>query len=117
MTTHDPDCICFWTDPSTWTTYGSAVEPGSQMEPNPECPVHFPIKEPRMISPSNLANDHERMYKVSEIASMFNVKPYTVREWIKDGRLEAIKLPTGREYRIPESAMQKLANSMYGSAS
>lgn len=38
-------CICFWTDPSTWTRYGSAVEPGSQMEPNPECPVHFPESE------------------------------------------------------------------------
>lgn len=35
-------CTCFWTDPSTWTRYGDAVEPGSQMEPNPECPLHFP---------------------------------------------------------------------------
>ena len=23
-----------------WTTYGSAVEPGSQVEPNPHCPKH-----------------------------------------------------------------------------
>lgn len=36
-----PECTCFWTDPATWTYYGSAVEPGSQMEPNPECAVHF----------------------------------------------------------------------------
>lgn len=35
-------CICWVTDESTWTRYGSAVEPGSQMEPNPECPEHFP---------------------------------------------------------------------------
>lgn len=33
-------CTCFVTDPSTWFYYGSAVEPGSQMEPNPLCPVH-----------------------------------------------------------------------------
>jgi hypothetical protein len=33
-------CTCFPTDPSTWTTYGSAVEPGSMYEPNPECPEH-----------------------------------------------------------------------------
>ena len=39
------DCVCFATDPKTWTTYGSAVEPGSQWEPNPECPVHFPDGE------------------------------------------------------------------------
>ncbi|MGH3703017.1 MAG: hypothetical protein ACRDT9_00170 [Agromyces sp.] len=35
-------CECYVTDPSTWFRYGSAVEPGSQMEPNPDCPVHFP---------------------------------------------------------------------------
>jgi hypothetical protein len=35
-------CTCWVTDESTWTRYGSAVEPGSQMEPNPDCPEHFP---------------------------------------------------------------------------
>jgi hypothetical protein len=33
------------TDPKTWTTYGSAVEPGSMWEPNPECRVHFTDEE------------------------------------------------------------------------
>jgi len=28
------DCICTVTDPKTWATYGSAVEPPSMMEPN-----------------------------------------------------------------------------------
>lgn len=37
-----PECECFWTDPSTWTTHYGATEPGSQMEWNPECPVHLP---------------------------------------------------------------------------
>ena len=35
-------CSCQMTDPTTRTTYGSAVEPGSQWEPDPECPAHFP---------------------------------------------------------------------------
>lgn len=35
-------CICWVTDERSWTRYGSAVEPGSQMEPNPDCPEHFP---------------------------------------------------------------------------
>jgi len=30
---------------SDWFTYGSAVEPGSQWTPNPDCPEHFPIPE------------------------------------------------------------------------
>jgi hypothetical protein len=46
----EPTCICFWTDPSTWFMYYGAAEPGSQMEPNPECPVHFP--EPPVAPPS-----------------------------------------------------------------
>ncbi|WP_427130359.1 hypothetical protein [Pseudarthrobacter sp. S9] len=34
-------CTCYRTPESTWTRYGSAVEPGSQIEPNPDCKVHF----------------------------------------------------------------------------
>lgn len=36
------DCICFITPEKSWTTHYGAVEPGSQMEPNYACPVHFP---------------------------------------------------------------------------
>lgn len=39
---HHPECTCILTDPKTWTTHAGAVEPGSQMEPDPDCPVHFP---------------------------------------------------------------------------
>ncbi|WP_456505805.1 hypothetical protein [Arthrobacter sp. UYCu723] len=34
-------CICYWTDQKYWTTHYGAVEPGSTMEPNPDCKVHF----------------------------------------------------------------------------
>ena len=33
-------CACWVTPEHTWTTYGSAVEPGSQSEYNPRCPKH-----------------------------------------------------------------------------
>jgi len=33
-------CTCFWTDPKYWFVYYGAVEPGSQIERNPDCPVH-----------------------------------------------------------------------------
>lgn len=36
------DCTCTVTAPKTWTTYGSSVEPGSMMEPDPDCIEHFP---------------------------------------------------------------------------
>jgi hypothetical protein len=35
-------CTCYWVDPKYWTTHYGAVEPGSTMEPNPDCPEHFP---------------------------------------------------------------------------
>ena len=33
-------CACWVTPEHMWTTYGSAVEPGSQVENNPRCPKH-----------------------------------------------------------------------------
>lgn len=39
-------CTCYWTDPKYWFVYYGAVEPGSQMEPNPDCPAHFPKLPP-----------------------------------------------------------------------
>jgi len=35
-------CTCYVTDPKYWFTHYGAVEPGSMMEPNPDCPVHIP---------------------------------------------------------------------------
>lgn len=37
-----PKCSCFETPPWTWTTHYGAADPATQLEPNPECPVHFP---------------------------------------------------------------------------
>ncbi|MCT1459888.1 hypothetical protein M3G03_10130 [Aestuariimicrobium sp. p3-SID1156] len=33
-------CTCPWTPESTWFVYGDAVEPGSQREHDPWCPIH-----------------------------------------------------------------------------
>lgn len=39
------ECECFWTPEDQWLSaascgYGGGYEPGSQMEWNPDCPVH-----------------------------------------------------------------------------
>lgn len=34
------ECECWVTPESTWFVHYGAVEPGSQMEQNPNCPVH-----------------------------------------------------------------------------
>lgn len=38
------DCTCFPVPEKYWTTHYGAVDPATTMEPNPECPEHFPIE-------------------------------------------------------------------------
>lgn len=54
------------------------------------------------------------MMKVSDVAKMFDVKPATVREWIKDGILPAIKIGTGHYWRVRTSEVTALAQRKYG---
>lgn len=57
----------------------------------------------------------DRLYTVSEIAKKFKVTPYTVRQWIKDGLLIAIK-PSG-QWRVTHAEFVAFANDKYGAAS
>lgn len=54
------------------------------------------------------------MFKVAEVAKMFNVENATVREWLKDGTLRGIKIGKGHYWRVPASAAYELANKRYG---
>ena len=58
---------------------------------------------------------NEKMLTVSDVAQLFEVTPYTVREWLKAGKLEGAKLvPFGGQWRIPHSAVVAFANKQYG---
>ena len=48
-----------------------------------------------------------RLLKVKEAASILNVDRRTIWRWIKKGRIQAIRLPSGR-YRIPEGEVVKI---------
>ena len=48
-----------------------------------------------------------------EIARMFGVKPYTVRQWIKDGKFPAEKMQSGR-LKVRLSTLQKFAQEQFG---
>lgn len=60
---------------------------------------------------------NEKLFKVSEIATWFNVSPATVRRWIKEGKLKAIKMP-GEEgkgqYRIERSELKRFGEHKFG---
>ena len=44
----------------------------------------------------------KKMLKVGEVAKILNVSRHTVLNWIRKGKMKAIRLPSGR-YRVPES--------------
>lgn len=54
----------------------------------------------------------QRLYSTLEVAKMFGVTEYTVRDWIKEKKFRATKL--GKRWRIPESELVKFANEKYG---
>ncbi len=52
------------------------------------------------------------LMSVAEIANIFQVSKYTVRQWIKDGELEAAKF--GREWRATREQVTAFARNRYG---
>ncbi len=47
-----------------------------------------------------------KLYSVKEAAALISVKPSTIRTWINQGKLRAIRL--GRLFRIPAIAIDDL---------
>lgn len=48
-----------------------------------------------------------------QVAMLFGVKPYTIRQWIKDGKLTAVNINS--RLKIRKSEVQRLAQDKYGS--
>ena len=46
-----------------------------------------------------------KLYTCNEVADRYGVRTLTVWDWIRKGRLSAIKLPKG--YRISEESLRK----------
>jgi len=49
----------------------------------------------------------ERLLRSGEVAEILGVDRHTVVKWIKEGKIRAIKLPSGR-YRILESEVKRI---------
>jgi excisionase family DNA binding protein len=59
----------------------------------------------------------EELLTVREVARQLRVDDTTIRRWIKDNILEAIRLPhknTREAYRIKKSTIEKLLNTNVG---
>lgn len=51
--------------------------------------------------------------KVERVAQIFDVTPYTVRDWLKSGKLKGVKSPGG-QWRVTEEEVERFANQEYG---
>ena len=51
-------------------------------------------------------NDAENLLSVQETAKRFDISVITIRRWIKEGKLQAVKL--GRQWRIRDSEIRKI---------
>lgn len=49
----------------------------------------------------------EEMLKVEDVATRLDVNPYTVRRWLRTGRLRGVRLAGRAGYRIPLSEYER----------
>lgn len=61
---------------------------------------------------SDVVPPDEQFYSTAKVAELFSVTPETVREWIKNGSLEAIRVNS--YWRVRRSSVLAFANSKYG---
>ncbi|MER7366326.1 BldC family transcriptional regulator [Nonomuraea wenchangensis] len=52
----------------------------------------------------------------TEVAILFRVDPKTVMRWAREGRLQAIRTPGGRELRFRESHVREALNNHVATA-
>lgn len=58
----------------------------------------------------DIAHPNEgRLYNVDDAAEMLSVKPATLREWLRQGKVKAIKL--GSAWKITDNELRRLINN------
>ncbi len=55
----------------------------------------------------------EQLLTVQKVADLFEVKPGTIRAWLKSGDLQGVKLSNSR-WRIPMAEVRRFAKERYG---
>jgi excisionase family DNA binding protein len=53
-----------------------------------------------------------KLYRVGEVAQMFDVHPNTIRKWVKTGILRSIKLPGSGYNRFTREEIDHLRREM-----
>lgn len=50
----------------------------------------------------------ERYYNLKEVSVLLGIKVRTAREWVHNGKMNAVKYPNGRPWYVPESEIRRL---------
>ncbi|NAS22511.1 helix-turn-helix domain-containing protein [Herbidospora sp. NEAU-GS84] len=50
----------------------------------------------------------QRLLKPGVVAKIFDVRPRTVIEWVRTGKLRGFQTPGGQHYRVCQSAVEAL---------
>ena len=60
-----------------------------------------------------IMSNFERFYRVKGVCGILRIDRRTLWKWIKEGKIKAVRLPSGR-YRIPESEIRKILGGSGG---
>lgn len=50
----------------------------------------------------------DKYYKLLEAANLLGIKVRTAREWVKNGKLKAVKYPTSNMWFVPQSEITRI---------
>src|SRR5215471_1206706 len=62
--------------------------------------------------PGTMKQDEPKLLRISKAAHELGLHPFTVRKWIKQGKIAAIRI--GQEARVPRSEIERLAGKTDG---
>jgi excisionase family DNA binding protein len=74
-----------------------------------------PIEPPEPLPTPIFDPSTDELYSTTKVAQIFDVKPETVRDWIRTGKIEAVRLASGH-HRIKRSVVMAFANHKFGAA-
>lgn len=63
-------------------------------------------KQNSEIKQKAMTEEYEKMLTPQEVAQRLRVTPQTVRNWIREGKIKAVRV--GRPWRIPESELRAI---------
>ena len=71
----------------------------------------IPAAHPVEVAPANLELD-DPLLRTPAIAKMFDVKPETVRDWIKDGKMRGVRV--NRSWLVRTSEVKRFGLERHG---